>query len=284
MSSCGSDITGLFQGEELYAVVRIVTTLISLTVTSAWFSWERIRRLGLFFAHWLSGLVAGLGVVAENAMVTLCWTGSEVEGLIKTLKFIELSASNMYAITNLAICVNLALVVSSHRTMSRVKSVSSPPLLLGFLAISMALAAPIIPLAESILTSRSGFFVLNSTKRDNDFIQISFFYVEFFVGVCMLIIVAWLLLFRLKEVKECWKIHARIRFYFLLTLSGIFVNLGLGICGMINVLRDDFIYLLLAWSWSFRYIHFALDTIVLYGVLRDRSMDDRGDDHVSSSL
>eukprot|EP00752_Nemacystus_decipiens_P002663 g2491.t1 len=242
MSSCGSDISGsgLFDGEELLLVVRVLTTVISLTVTSAWFSWEKITKLSLFFAHWLSGLVAGLGVIVESAMVALCWTGSEVEGLIKTLKLIELSASNMYAITNLAICINLALIVSSHRTMALVKSVSSLPLLLGFLGISMALAAPVVPLSESILTTGSSFFVLSSNKRDNDFIQVSFFYVEFFVGVCMLIIVAWLLLFRLKEVKECWKIHPRVRFYFLLTLSGIFVNLGLGICGMINVLVDDF--------------------------------------------
>lgn len=48
--------------------------------------------------------------------------------------------------------------------MSRVKSVSSPPLLLVFLAISMALAAPIIPLAEIILVTAAGFFVLNSNE------------------------------------------------------------------------------------------------------------------------
>lgn len=56
----------------------------------------------------------------------------------------------------------------------------------------------------------------------------------------MFFIVAWLLLFWLKEVKECFQIHTRIRFYFLLTLSGIAVNLGIGICGLINTLSDDF--------------------------------------------
>ena len=45
-------------------------------------------------------------------MVTNCWTGSGVEGFVKALKFVELSAINMFAITNLAICVNLALVIS----------------------------------------------------------------------------------------------------------------------------------------------------------------------------
>lgn len=91
---------------------------------------------------------------------------------------------------------------------------------------------------RSFLTRR--LFVICFAQGGNDFIQISFFYVELFVGVFMSIIVAWLLLFRLREIKECWKIHARIRFYFLLTLVGIAVNVGLGICGMINVLIDDF--------------------------------------------
>ena len=83
-------------------------------------------------------------------------------------------------------------------------------------------------------------FAFLAAQEENEFIQVSFFYVEFFVAVCMSIIVAWLLLFRLREVKECWKIHARIRFYFMLTLVGIAVNYGIGISGMINVLREDF--------------------------------------------
>lgn len=44
-------------------------------------------------------------------MVLVCWAGSNVTGFIKALKFLELVASNMLAITNLAICANLALVV-----------------------------------------------------------------------------------------------------------------------------------------------------------------------------
>eukprot|EP00903_Cladosiphon_okamuranus_P017796 g16379.t1 len=277
-SSCGSDLpgSGFFAGEEFLFVVRIVTTAISLTVTSAWFSGQKIKRLSMFFAHWLSGLVAGMGVIVESAMVHLCWSASDVEGFIKTLKFIELSASNMYAVTNLAICVNLALVVVSHRTLSRIKSVSSPPLLLGSLAISVALAAPIIPMTEYILTTGTGFFVGTPNRRDTQVIHVCFFYVEFLVGICMFFIVTWLLLFWRKEAKECWKIHARVRFYFLQTLSGVAVNLGVGICGTINLVHmDDFMFILHSWSWSLRYIHFAVDTTVLYGALRERNMDER---------
>ena len=61
--------------------------------------------------HDYSGLVLELGVLVENMMVTLCWVQSNVEGLVKTLKFMEVAAGNMLAITNLAICINLALIV-----------------------------------------------------------------------------------------------------------------------------------------------------------------------------
>ena len=59
-----------------------------------------------------SGLVAGLGYLVEDVMVSNCWTDSDVEAFVKALKFVELSAINMFAATNLAICVNLALIIS----------------------------------------------------------------------------------------------------------------------------------------------------------------------------
>lgn len=52
-----------------------------------------------------------LSFAIDNMMVIVCWANSNVEGIIKTLKFIQLTASNMLAITNLGICVNLALII-----------------------------------------------------------------------------------------------------------------------------------------------------------------------------
>lgn len=49
-------------------------------------------------------------ILAE--MVLLCWGKSELLILIKALKFIELVGGNMLAVTNVAICINLALIVS----------------------------------------------------------------------------------------------------------------------------------------------------------------------------
>lgn len=161
-------------------------------------------------------------------MITCCWTESNLEGFIKTTKYIELAASKMLAITNLAICINLALIVSvsqhqswyltvgtdpdsfwrstalfqgacsvdsgshllppsyihcsaptyvvlipqfdnlvtkillqSHRTMSRVRSVSSPRLILLFLAISMVIAAASVPFWENIIILGTAFWLVN---------------------------------------------------------------------------------------------------------------------------
>ena len=41
--------------------------------------------------------------------------------------------------------------------------------------------------------------------------------------------------------------------------------------------------LLVTWSWIFRFIHIALDTFVLYGVLRERHVDERADGNTTGS-
>lgn len=53
--TCDSDfiVAGLQRGEDLITVVRIAATIVTLTVTSAW-TWKKIGRLRLFFAHWLA--------------------------------------------------------------------------------------------------------------------------------------------------------------------------------------------------------------------------------------
>ena len=56
----------------------------------------------------------------------------------------------------------------------------------------------------------------------------------------MFVIVAWLLLARMDEVKGCWKINARIRYYSGLTLVGTAVNLGIGICGTVNFQAKEY--------------------------------------------
>lgn len=59
-----------------------------------------------------SGLLHQLAQMVLAEMVSLCWAKSNVLRLIQAMKFVELVGGNLLAITNLAICVNLALIVS----------------------------------------------------------------------------------------------------------------------------------------------------------------------------
>ncbi|CAM9240864.1 unnamed protein product [Ectocarpus sp. 4 AP-2014] len=279
----GFKAIGLQEGEDNLTPIRVLSTLVSVSVVSAWCSWTKVKRLSLFFAHWLSGLVWGLCFVVEDMMVTVCWTESDLIGFIKAVKFIEFVSSNMMAITHLAICVNLALIVSSHRTLTRVQSVSSPWLLSLLLAISIGITSVTVPLWETVYVHGTGFWIVNSDQGSYDAVVVSIFFLEFMVGICMIVIVAWLLLFRMKEVKECWRIDERIRYYFCLTLLGTAVNIAIGICSTLFVIGDTDEPRLAIWSWASRYIHVALDTFVLYGVLREKDIDERGGNARSSN-
>ncbi|CAN0194386.1 unnamed protein product [Ectocarpus sp. 12 AP-2014] len=269
--TCGTllNVEDLQEGEAVCTPIRVLCTLVTASVISAWFSRRRRirKKLLLFFSHWLSGLLHQLFIHTEATMVFVCWAGSNVTGFIKALKFLELVASNMLAITNLAICANLALVIMSHRTLARVNSFSSSSLVFLSLALSIAAAVATAPFWQTTVVSGTGFAVRNEDQRSGDWLAVSRFFLEFLVGICMFVIVAWLLLFRMNEVKECWKVHSRIRYYFGLTLIGTIVNLALGVCGTIYVVGGREKSLLIVLTWTFRHIHIALDTIVLYGVI-----------------
>lgn len=53
----------------------------------------------------------------------------------------------------------------------------------------------------------------------------------------MLVIVAWLMAYRMDEIRQCWKIHVRIRYYFCLSVLATVVNLSLGICGTLYLIE-----------------------------------------------
>lgn len=66
-----------------------------------------------------SGLVHQLSEMVLAEMVLLCWARSSALRYIQALKFLELMGGNLLAITNVAICVNLALVVSVRYLVAR---------------------------------------------------------------------------------------------------------------------------------------------------------------------
>ncbi|CAM9759379.1 unnamed protein product [Ectocarpus fasciculatus] len=217
-------------------------------------------------------------------MISVCWAGANLENLIKAIKFLELASRYMLAITNLAICVNLALIVMAHRTLSRVNNLSSALVIYLSVGLSIGTAAASVPFWDSVILTATYFFPINKSEGAAVWMTISGFFLEFIVGTCMFAIVAWLLLFRTKEVMECWRLHARIRYYFCLTAIGIAVNLALGISGTIYVVDGREKPFLMVIAWTARHVHIALDTIVLYGVLGApaRQMDERGGSPPSS--
>lgn len=52
-----------------------------------------------------------LANLALERMVLLCWLDGSMEIIVRLLTFVELVGVNMLAATNVAICVNLALIV-----------------------------------------------------------------------------------------------------------------------------------------------------------------------------
>lgn len=44
-------------------------------------------------------------------MVLICEISANLTGFVKFMKFVELATGNMLAVTNVAVCVNLALIV-----------------------------------------------------------------------------------------------------------------------------------------------------------------------------
>ncbi|CAM9834239.1 unnamed protein product [Ectocarpus fasciculatus] len=232
----GFAVAGLQPGEAAWTPNTVLCTLITMTVISAWIGRRKsIKKLLIFFSHWLSGALYQFLILMQATMISVCWAGGNLLNLIKFLKFLELASANMLAITNLAICVNLALVVMSHRTLSRVSSLSSPPVIWLSLVLSIGGSAAAVPSWNTVILTGTYFSPYSEDERDLVWITISRFFFEFIVGICMIGIVAWLLLFRMKEIKECWKVHARIRYYFGLTLIATGVNLVLGIFGTVYI-------------------------------------------------
>lgn len=50
-------------------------------------------------------------------LVVDCFVGAGVLNLVRTMKFAELAGANMLALTNVAICVNLALIVHVRKNL-----------------------------------------------------------------------------------------------------------------------------------------------------------------------
>ncbi|CAM9897288.1 unnamed protein product [Scytosiphon promiscuus] len=265
--TCTSDFPsiGYQPGEKICTMVRVLCTLITVSIISSWCNKRIVERYLLFFTHWLSGLLHQLAQVILADMVLLCWTQSNALRFVQAMKFVELVAGNMQAVTNLAICVNLALVVSSHRTMARVKSVTSPRLILGFLGISIVAALAGSIYWESLTLSGTLFWSTNMDKDKHRWVLTSIFYMELISGFAMIVIGSLLVTLRWPELCQVWRLHRRIKCYIALSMIATLVDLAIGVGGVVYLVTSWEILIVL--SWTMRHIHIALDTIVLYSAL-----------------
>ncbi|CAN0296803.1 unnamed protein product, partial [Ectocarpus sp. 4 AP-2014] len=49
----GFSVVGMQEGENYLTPIRVLSTLVAVSVVSAWCNLAKIKRLSLFFSHWL---------------------------------------------------------------------------------------------------------------------------------------------------------------------------------------------------------------------------------------
>lgn len=99
-----------------------------------------------------------------------------------------------------------------------------------------------------------------------DWLFVSTFAFELFVAVVMLVIVIVLLLRRSPELRQCWKVHRRVRSYICLSGIAIVADFAMGVAGILWLVYDDEPGIGPS-ARCLRQLHIALDTLVLYGTL-----------------
>ena len=63
-----------------------------------------------------------------------------------------------------------------------------------------------------------------------------------------------------------WALHGRIKFHVALTAIALFVDLHITAAGLLMVINQGPYWLFII-SWILRFVHIALDTLVLYSAL-----------------
>lgn len=67
-------------------------------------------------------------------------------------------------------------------------------------------------------------------------------------------------------VPQVWRLHGRIKFHVALTAIALLVDIQITVAGVVMVVNNG-PYGLFIISWALRFVHIALDTLVLYSAL-----------------
>ena len=78
-----------------------------------------------------------------------------------------------------------------------------------------------------------------------------YYILEVITAVAMSVLVGLLLAFRMPELVQCWRLHKRIRYYFMLTVAAILAGIAQGICGTVFILSEYSMYVC-AGEWNRR--------------------------------
>lgn len=65
---------------------------------------------------------------------------------------------------------------------------------------------------------------------------------------------------------QVWALHRRIKYHVALTAIAMMVNIVIAVAGVMSIVNDGPLTLIVI-SWILRYVHIALDTMVLYSAL-----------------
>lgn len=76
------------------------------------------------------------------------------------------------------------------------------------------------------------------TQAELVWVASGYYFLELITGLSMSVIVGLLLVFRMPELVQCWRLHKRIRFYFMLTAVAVLASVGQGICGALFIISE----------------------------------------------
>ncbi|CBJ31672.1 hypothetical protein Esi_0273_0019 [Ectocarpus siliculosus] len=251
-------------------MLRLVALVISISVLFPWLSSERRGRMRIFFLHWASGVMYVMSQFIMSVMVLNCWSSRDDSGpFIYFLKFLELTALNLWSISSLAIAILIASIVQSFVKLRRV------PTMIGStraacVCLVLAILATVLSAVfwNGVLITGGYFWVTNTGNESHGrWISLSFGATQTVAGMLMALAVLFTVSGeRFSSLKVCCKTSQRVKFHFILTIFGTFVYLYNGIVLMFDEFSDFKISKrLVIIGWCSRYVHVIADTGIIFG-------------------
>ncbi|CAN0113956.1 unnamed protein product, partial [Scytosiphon promiscuus] len=146
-------------------LLRFLALLTSVSVVHPWLDPTRRHHMRIFCLHWFSGVMYVVSQFTMCMMVVNCWSSNLAGPFIYFLKFVELTAVNLGAISSLAIAVLIASVVQAFSRMRRVpRVIGTTRVVWGSVAAAVGLSLFSAPFWNDIVVTGSYFWVTNNSN------------------------------------------------------------------------------------------------------------------------